>query len=350
MEFSEREKILRRITSKKAYSTIKFDSQEIDVVFSDPSLELLTEADWIYKRTFDRESGNTDFITVEETEKILSQEGKWGILQKAELEGIQLDIKQLHEKLPSLQFMKAQQRAVKKTIEEGEKKLYSLIFRKNQYYHLTLEFKCNQDKRRFIISKICKILSNPANYSNLLENNRFLDVLSVYYFEDNAVSLTKIRELARTDPWRLYWTASKDSNTPLFPHSCIEMSDWQYMLVSWSKIYDFAYQSPDRPNNSVIEDDILFDNWYRQEAEKLNKNNQVNNGQSFNNGIGHQEIFIVADAEGAKEVMEMNNPVGLNRIKTINKLVAEKGEIQEANLPDTQMQLRMAANNAKLPN
>lgn len=343
MEFIEKESLLRRIATKKTYTTVSIQGNEIDVIFEDPSLEISREADWIYEKTYKKYKNSTDFITVEESHKILEQDGKWSKDKEKEIVQLNNDMVVLQQKLPFLQYQKAEQRKIKKTIENAEKRIQILETEKNQLYHLTLEHFCHNVKKRFLIQKITKSIDSSVFLD--LNNNHTLDILGVYYFEESSIAMKDIRELARTDPWRLYWIASKDSGLSLLPHSAVEMSDWQYLLILWSRIYDYAFNSNEPPPNSVLEDDYQFDAWYK---------NQVSNKQSFDasqvdTGNGLQEVFIMADAEGAPEVLALNNPQAIGRIKSINKNISEKGEVNEIDLPDTQKELRMLANQAQPP-
>lgn len=344
MEFEARERLLRRIVSKKLYTTFQYNGEDFEVLFQDPSLDTSNQANYIYSRYFNNNKDNSDFITLEESYNILKKDNKWSDTKDLELIQLQRDIATLEEKLPTLRFKKIEQRHISKSIEKAQKRIQALESEKNQLSHLTLEHFALQEKRKFIIRNITKFLMHePKNWQN---NERILSHLAVYYFQDNIVSMKDLRELARTDPWRLYWTVSKDSNLQLFPHSSVEMSDWQYLLVFWSKVYDLAFAHSNPPTENVINDDNLFDAWYKNQAKQkdINIPNDVNIS-----GVGVQEVFLMADEEGAKEVLEMNNPLGLNRIQNINKLIKEHGEVNEVNLPDIQRELRMAANQAMPP-
>lgn len=349
MEFFDREKLLRRITSKRLYTSVFFDNQRFDVLFIDPSLDITTEADWVYSKLYQENKNSTDFLTQEEAIKILIDDGKWSAKKDKDLEKLYNDVKFFTEYLPTIRFKKAEQRNVLKNMDKCKKKIVELEKTKSQYSHMTLENFCYRERQKFIVSKIHKVLNIEIDFS---QNIRFLDILAVYYFEENAISMLQLRELARTDPWRLYWTASKESNIPLFPHSSVEMSEWQYLLVLWTKIYDFAYASNNRPSDEIISDDSLFDNWYNAETNRIKKEIASNkppvNSSGPSSGNGLQETFIPADLEGAKEVLELNNADAARHIKTLHQKIQEQEEVPDANLPLSQQLLRMEANKAAM--
>lgn len=346
MDFDTREALAKRIASRTLYSTIHFNGQEYDIQFSDPSLEDVNRANFLYKKQYNKNQLSKDFLTLEESYEILKQDGRWSDKLELELHTLYKDIGILQEKVASqeIRFKKIEQKHLSKAITKAQDRIKFLENTKNQLYHLTLESICLQEKRRFLVKNNTIFLTDFPNWEI---NNRLLDTLVVYYFQEHNILMKDIRELARTDPWRLYWTASKDSSLQLFPHSSVEMSDWQYLLVFWSKVYDMAFASSNPPADNIINDDNLFDAWCKsQQAEQ--KNNNI--PQDLNiNGVGVQEVFIMADEEGAKEVLEMNNPLGLQRIDNINKSVKVKGEINEVDLPDIQLDLKMAANQTMPP-
>ena len=346
MDFDTREALIKRIADKTLYCTVNYNGQEYDVIFKDPSLQLVNYSNFLYQKQYNKFKNSKDFITLQESYNILKDDGKWSDTLENELQTLKKDITTMQEKLASneIRFKKIEQKHISKLIEKANNRIQELEKTKNQLYHLTLESTCLQEKRRFLVKETTSFLSNLPNWEL---NTRLLDVLVVYYFQEYSISMKDIRELARSDPWRLYWTASKDSNIQLFPHSSVEMSDWQYLLVFWSKVYDMAFASSNPPPDSIINDDNLFDAWCKSQHSEQ-KDSNIPNDLNIN-GVGVQEIFIMADEEGAKEVLEMNNPLGLHRIQNINKAITTKGEVNEVDLPDIQIDLKMAANQAMPP-
>jgi hypothetical protein len=119
------------------------------------------------------------------------------------------------------------------------------------------------------------------------------------------------------------------------------MTEYQYMLTLWTNVYNFAYNSTNCPDDSVIGDDTKFDAWYKSEVDRLERDKNVNQmGEVKGN-----EMFIPADEEGAKEVYKLNDPMARQELKNkldfINK---QNREIPEAELPDVKREIQMQAN------
>ncbi len=342
MDFKERESLVRRIVGGKFYCSVKYRYDEFNVSFLDPSQDLLIEADWIYRREYDNCVSRGDMMTQTQAIEFLRENGQWSDALEFKLKGLYDDIKQIKSKLNSLKFQKAAQRAAKATLEQGKKKVSELESQKGQLYPSTIESICEGYKRNFIISKITKV---PEEFEDLMENPDFLEILAFYYFDKHFITEKQYRELARNEPWRIYWLLSKDSGTPLF-RSATQLTYGQYNLVSWSRVYDFAYNSTNRPDDDTVEDDDKFDAWYDEEIDRLDKESKrsaVDNAIG-SGAFGGQEVFIPADEEGAKEVYALNDIQGRSRILTRQKALDEKGTLKHADLPDVNMDIKLEVN------
>jgi hypothetical protein len=280
-------------------------------------------------------------MTLQQSYDHLKKDGTWSDAKELELQGLYKDIKELQEKLGKFQFHKAQQREIKRMLKAGKDRIASLEETKNQLRSTTIEHFANGAKQHFIVKNIVEGV--PVE---LMTSPSFLDTLVVYYYKENSISEAQIRELARTDPWRLYWTVSKDTGTPLFPHSIVEMTDLQYALLLWSRIYDFAYESTNRPGDEVIKDNDKFDAWYRDECNRIEAEIRKNAAERAlpGNGFGGQEVFIPADSEGAREVYQLNDLNARNRIAQRQKALDQNGSLLEAQLPDVARDLKMEVN------
>ncbi len=339
MEFVERQRLVRRITSGKLYGSVEYKYKQYEVLFKDPNLDISIEADWFYKKFYE-EAKDRGGLTLEESYKILEEDDRWNKDMEIELKGIKDDLDKLAGQMEVNKYNKSAQRVIKATIKRGEERYFKLLNIKNQLRFSTIEHMADLSKQTFTVRKIAQV-SDP----DLLASPSFQEILRVYYFEDNGISESQLRELARTDPWRLYWTSSKDTGTSLFPHSAVEFTDLQYLLVLWTRVYDFAYECQNRPTDDIIDDDTRFDSWYRSEVDKRNREiNKASIENEMGGRSGGQEMFIPADEEGAKEVYNLNDFGGRVRIKEREKAIKDKGSVRELDLPDIRRDVQMEMN------
>ena len=209
----------------------------------------------------------------------------------------------------------------------------------------------------------------PAGFSQTAKN-QFILINSLYYndntkvFEDfnsvdyellnslsininqNMIDMSTFRQLARNEIWKNYWSAN---NSNIFGKPTINWTDEQKTLVVISKMYDSAYEHPECPPDSIIEDDDMFDGWMiiqRREHEK-NKDKNRNEKMLKDKNLGDaREVFLMANSkEEAQNIYGLNNPNARNTIKERNKIITNSdSNISETDLPDIQRDLLIQQN------
>jgi hypothetical protein len=158
------------------------------------------------------------------------------------------------------------------------------------------------------------------------------------------VSTKELRTIARSPHWRFQWNAAKNIGE-LFGRPIIELSPEQQALLYWSQVYDNVYESMERPDDSIINDDARLDEWFENQDRKR-KVEQVAKG-SKNNALGvsqrvgrHGEIFIVANpainpaAPPIQDIENLNDSVVKKFKATEREKIHKAGSIRETELRD----------------
>jgi hypothetical protein len=300
---------------------------------------------FVYEKEYNN-AINSGIMKEEELLCYLIENEEWSIENENKINQIKSDIRKIIRGLLDLIFQKNKLNVAKLMLRKAEKCLIELITNKNSLLINSVESYASLKQQRFIISKITHKEDGSLFWKDNEEFNNFTDLelvnkLTNIFFVESRVSTSVTRELARTQPWRNIWSASKNCGN-LFNKSLLESTDNQLELISWSQIYDMAYESYERPSNDIIEDDDLLDSWFMRQSEKIEErckkdgvDNLVKNKRS-----GKQEVFIFADKNGAKDVYGLND--GLNRLKiqAKQKMIDSKGNVKDQNLPDNQMEMR----------
>ena len=120
----------------------------------------------------------------------------------------------------------------------------------------------------------------------------------------------------------------------------------QRQLLYWSQVYDAIYDAYERPSNEVINDDDLTDSWFIRQSEKIDKQSKdkaVQEKVKPGKAGGRQEHFVVSDEDGAKDVYGQNNPINRAKVIQQQRLIKQKGCIEDQNLPVSQEQIRQKA-------
>jgi len=164
-----------------------------------------------------------------------------------------------------------------------------------------------------------------------------------------SISIEDIRDIARNDPWKTYWSINKGNPFP--QNKSFVLSEEQKSLILFSRMYDSAYEHPDCPNDSVIQDDDLFDGWMvfiRRENESRKKEQEF---EKNNKKLAKaDEIYIMANSkEEAEQIDNMNSVAGKIIKKQREKVLETKGKAIDANFEDRKMQIS-AAKQLKIKN
>jgi len=122
--------------------------------------------------------------------------------------------------------------------------------------------------------------------------------LAKHLTNDVMVDIRDIRRVARSGEWRLLWTTNSDNVQALFTPNVRDLSMSQKMLIYWSRIYDSAFESTERPSEDIIEDDEKFDIWFQnrleeREEKKLNKGRTSKLGQRTAVGDHHERGVMI---------------------------------------------------------
>lgn len=298
---------------------------------------------------YEKEYGNainSEIMKEEELLCYLIENKEWSIENENKINQIKGDIKKIVRGLLDLVFQKNKLNVAKLMLRKAEKCLTELITEKNSLLINNAESYASLKQQRFIISKVANQEDGSLFWENDEEFNNFTDLelinrLTNIFFVQSRISTSIIRELARTQPWRNIWLASKGVGN-LFNKVPLELTDNQLELISWSQAYDNVYESYERPSQEIIEDDDLLDSWFMRQSEKIEErckkegiDNLVKNKKS-----GKQEVFIIADKDGAKNVYGLNDNLSRLRIQAKQRVIDSKGIIKDQNLPDNQMEMR----------
>lgn len=334
MTFEERSRLIRRISTGKFITNILYKNNRYKITFSDPDSDVIAEADYIYDATLEECRDRQNIPTLEESYQLLTEQGKWTPVMENGVKQIEKDIIQLKKELQHNKHDKKYQLLINETIKNGEIKLTNLLHTKNQLWTSTADYLADKARKRYIMSNIVR-LEDPS----LLLQPSFIDTLIVCYYKDSVISEPQIRELARTDPWRLFWLTAKNTGSSLFVNPTTSMSDSQYLLVLWSRVYDFAYESTSRPSEDVISNDVQFDEWYKAEIDKIDRENTAAQ-YNVQNGHGTTEVFVPSNQDAAGEVHKLNDPITRSKLHKRYDYINKKGMAREEELPDVQSALR----------
>ena len=205
--------------------------------------------------------------------------------------------------------------------------------------HLTLEYFA--EKERFIY-----LLKNSVY--DLEEKKLDLDYLLTQSLSmlhaSSGLGYDKLREIARTEPWTIYWSMHK---TKIFNFvDKYDLSSEQKHIFYISQMLDSIQTVDNPPHQSIIDNDWMLDGW---KLNRIKENElaerEANSGRPAPRG---QEVYIPVDSqEDADFVNNMNSPESNFTKKRREVAIKKGGSVSESQLPDKQDHIRTMINQQK---
>ncbi len=345
MEYEDRQKLTNRIIA--GYTPVIFHSKIYRIYDPNPIVE--HEANFRVEN-FCKEFLIYDVPTEENVAQIVMDRGIWNETLEKENKALEDDYEKLQTKLRSLEFKSREKRYVDANIKANVARRADLQKQKHALSNNSLEYLLKIERYKYIIFKNTtddcgvRLWESWEDFDNNADNNLVVRLIQSCFFSSSLINEKTIRELSRSDPWRLYWrTAVKTGR--LFEKPSAEMTDLQRNIVSWSMLYDNVYESSDCPDDEIIKDDDALDAWLEQQNEKRKKDKSTKKANNINVDSKYTDVGIMIDSpEDAARVYEMNSPEALLGIKRRQEEIQRKGSVEEQNLSDSQRKMRMQAN------
>ena len=336
MELHEREFLVSKIIL--GYFSLKIKK---DLVLIVPPLTVKQNffSQEAYKQAYD-DALFSGVYTRKEMMEILKENGVWTKKQEDKMQENSLVLDRLKERFFDNFFLPAS-KDIKKEIKQLEREQLRLHETKHANDHLD-----------------CEGIASYSRWSWMIENNTFYESGEKYTFEDVDVSTVlryyhqeripqeKIRELARTLPWRNIWANCNQIPKDAFDRKPNELSEHQTSLLDWTRLYDNISESAEPPKEAIINDDYALDGWLIKQRNKRDKESI----KSKYSGLDHKhqgadEVFVMARTkEEAKEIYELNDIESKVAIKSRMEEVKNKKSVSYQDFKDVKIKVMNEAN------
>ncbi len=305
-----------------------------------PSKETRLLAEYVYQETL-HSLRFDNLITNEQASLLLRKLGKWAPADDEALKKLEKHLEDKKVELYKALYDSGRQKNIKRVIEMAKKSLNKALYRKHALDYMTLDYHALLTKKKFLVAMGVRDENNEPIYNEKNFSNSDSTVLEsvIEFLENDTITIEEFRELSRNDPWRTIWNVGKEScmGTP-----SIEWTDDQKTLVTFTKMYDNAYQSMECPPDEVFEDDDMFDGWIidqKRNREKEQKQKQVDTLKNIDDKA--QEVFVFAPTrEDANQVYDLNDTEGRMKIKQRQNFIEQHGSVEAKHLPDTRLELQ----------
>jgi hypothetical protein len=345
MDEARKNFVYNQIISGIKFITIK----GIRYTLNPPSRETRVLAEHVYQDVINSLRFD-DLMTDEQCERTLMSLSLWSPNDNTSLEKLEKLLEDQKVRLFKKAFNVKDRVNTKKQIAGTKKAINRSLGRKHFLDSITLRFHALMVKNKFLMAMGLKGPDGNHIYDEKSFWNSDSTVLEKAFesLERSIITIEEYRSLARNDPWRSVWGASKEQQ--VFGTAGVDWTEEQRNLVSFSRMYDGAYQSPDCPDDSVFEDDDMFDGWLidqRRTREKEQSQNRAEKAGNWKDSA--QEVFITAPTrEDADSVYELNDLTARMTIQERQQALERGGILEDKDLPDVQRTLMVQAKEQQL--
>jgi hypothetical protein len=343
MDMAKKERLISVISWGYISATVHTQNSTIlSLLLSPPTPKQQARAALDYSSQFQR-AISEGLSSEEEAMVTLTSLGSWNPKKESEIVGLQKDIHTIRRGLLDFLFDTSKLERARSLLRRAEQALVDRLNIKHNLLKNTAEAHATICQQRSLIGYITENENGDLFWPTKMDFDEFDDIgvviqLCELFFRQSRISTELIRELARSQQWRVYWEISKGTGD-LFENPTISWSVNQRELAYWSTIYDSVYNSYERPSKDVITDDDLLDSWFIRQGEKIEGKTQKV-PVSHPNKPGANETFIMADKEGSKQVYKMNDQASRIKLKARQKVLQREKIVKEQNMPDSQRDMK----------
>ena len=308
-----------------------------------PNVETKYRAEIYAQQEYEKNKFN-DWINENEVQNILINLGLWSHSQDQEFKNIQEKIENTKVELYNNFLNPKKIKSLKKSLRTYQTIEYKLNYNKHYLDSFTHKGYVNELKNQYLLINSLYLDDGSKVFNNKNVDYYLLNNLA-NFIGQNQINISDFRTIARHEQWRNYWIANKNN---IFNSAVADWTDEQRTLVVFTKMYDSAYENPNCPPDSVIQDDDIFDGWLIIQRKESEKNKEKQRAEQFikDKKLGNaKEVFVMADSkEEAQSIYKLNNASSMHIIKERNNIIKHKKELKESELPDVQRDLQVQSN------
>ena len=323
------------------------DGQRYKII--SPSSEIKLLGEYVYRDTMQSEKFE-DLITRDKAKMILNQLDIWKPKDNKDLEDLEKYNDDLKIQLYQAAFKSNTQNEIRKRLKRTGKIIDKAMIKKHSLEHATVEYHAFLTKRQFITA-LCILDENNQNIyteKGFWLSDPYLLNIIISKIDEESISISEFREISRDEPWRSLWTIGKEN---VFGIPIKDLNDDQKTLVSFSKMYDNAYESTECPAEEVFKDDDMFDGWmlFQKKQRENEKKQQDLDRLAGKNGESAGEVFVVAETpEDVGRIQSLNDAGTRRELSQKFKYIKDQGSVKEQHLPEVKRELtRQAAEQFK---
>jgi len=287
----------------------------------EPSADLVEESYDVYDEAYKKAYFRGCYLKKDLID-ILVENDLWSPFYEKQSKKLETDIEDLKVEAYQSFYDKRKVKGLKVQIRNKERQMVDYKMKKHVLDHASCEGVASFSRSMWIISQTTKF-KNGSHY----DWQQYPISVIMDHYSSEQLKPEVIRKISRTDPWRSMWHIGKKQFS-VFGKPAYELTKDQIALCSYSTMYDNVNESPDAPDEKVIEDDDCLDGWFiaqRRKHKKDKKQKEIDDMITNPKIKNSQEIYLVArDQQAANEIYDLNDPVAKATVHN------RRGKIEEA--------------------
>jgi hypothetical protein len=299
---------------------------ETRLVFKFPSNRLKQQAKLVYDKSY-QSAVEEGMLPTDKLEEVINRRQLVSAEEMVTLKKLKGQLEAQEILLGKTTRVKANQDRIKQAISRIRHEIFDIEFKKKSKLFMSADTKAEEEKAFFICSAcVYKDDYVTPYWSSHEEATREKDlnfkdtVLAAYMNFYSGKPTPVIRELARSNMWRIRYVNSNKTSDPLFGVPAADYTTDQLNLVYWSNYYQNIYEMmpESRPSDMVIEDDDALDAYMKayyqertqEEAARKSKAKTSGKLQAFD-----AEEVIVTRSNPLYEDIDYDKPREAQKIK-----------------------------------
>lgn len=338
MNYQTRQNLIQKLLNNYQICNIK----NKDYLVYNPTAKVLYGASILYKKLFEK-LRFSNWIRQEKCLQLLIDKGLWNTRDKLLLENYYKQVDNYKIGLYQQSYKIKEVNKLRKSLRFIEQQINLLLNRRHQLDDYTLEYYLQSRKLEFILLNTTVVKATKEKLNNKDVSFSFWQQLR-HILQQRILSQADYRELARNEPWQTYWQIGKPNP---FSFDIMSLSEEQQTLIKYSQMYDRVYEAYERPSDNIIHDDDMLDGWILLQIQQQNKDRTEKQIDKQTGGKiqGSGEVFLMADGkEDAKNIQLMNSQQAQIVKQQRKNLIAQRGEVKDAQFLDKQLELRQQSN------
>lgn len=278
--YEDLDRYIDEISSGRKLAFVQINTgKEVPLFFKHPSHHNKQIASYIYHQAL-KEAEAMELPAEKEMEEIIKRRGLFSRADEEQLQDLEKKIDNQKIVLAKTTRVPANRARVQKIISDLEDRAVRLKLKREELLGFTRERKAQEEKLLYLTWSGTSDVFSESLYWSTYEDFQIerdfafrRDVYIKYVIFHYGISPKIVREIARSNLWRIRYIHSLKTGESLFGVPQSEYTIDQIMLCHWSNFYQSVYEMlPDeRPPESVIEDDAALDAYMKDYMAERNR-------------------------------------------------------------------------------